>query len=347
MRGDKVNEVRLLGPLFFYHMRGGEFRTCLGNARRCAEIASSLNDPGAMALAHTLLGIAFALMGELDDAQTELDLATDAGRRSSSNGAIHFGFDHHRWVRVARITVLTLQGHPEQAEALIGDAFADVSGLFHPIALATVISSIASLLWIGDYAAADAHLEWFLDRAKLDSFAPYHHLAHGFQGELAICRGDFSTGVEILKTRLERLHASGYRLFTERLQGPLAWGLAAGGRWPEALHLVADTRRMIEEKGYASYLPELLRLKGSILLAMPARQVEEAESSFLESLELSRRQGARAWELRAATSLAAHWAGTGRIDEARELLRPVFAQFTEGLDTPDLLAARALLKTFG
>ncbi|WP_119419081.1 winged helix-turn-helix domain-containing protein [Desertibaculum subflavum] len=346
-RNDHVNEVRLLGPLFFYHMRGGEFRTCLDDARRCAEIAGSLNDPGAKALAHTLLGITLTLMGELDAAQTELDLAIDAGRRSPGSRAIHFGFDHYRWVRVARITVLALQGHPEQAEALIEEAFADVSGLYHPVSLATVISSTAALIWIGDYAAADAHLDWFFVRAKLDSFAPYHQLGHAFQGELAICRGDFASGVEILQTRVARLHASGYRLFTMRLQGTLARGLAACGRWSEALRLVAETGQMIAEKGYTSYLPELLRLKGTILLAMPERQVAEAESCFVESLKLSRSQGARAWEMRAATDLAAHWAELGRKDEARALLQPVFAQFTEGLDTPDLLAAKALLKTLG
>lgn len=346
-RNDHVSEVRLLGPMFFYHMRSGEFRTCLVDAKRCAEIAGTLNDPGATALAHTLLGITFALMGELDAAQTELDLAIEAGRRSSASRAIYFGFDHYRWVRVARITVLTLQGYPEQAEALIEDAFADVSGLYHPIALATVISSTAALLWIGDYAAADAHLEWFFDRAKLDSFAPYHHLAHAFQGELAIYRGDFASGVEILHTRLERLHASGYRLFTERLQGVLARGLAACGRRSEALRLVAETEQMIAEKGYTSYLPELLHVKGAILLTTPDRQAVEAESCFVDALKLSRIQGARAWELRAATDLARHWVEQGRAVEARALLQPVFAQFNEGLDTPDLLAAKALLRTLG
>jgi predicted ATPase len=113
------------------------------------------------------------------------------------------------------------------------------------------------------------------------------------------------------------------------------------------LSLLDQTRRLIEEKGYTSYLPELLRLKGSILLAMPDRRVAEAERCFEQSLELSRAQGARAWELRTATDLAAHWAGQGRAADARVLLRPVFAQFTEGLDTPDLKAARDLLATLG
>jgi hypothetical protein len=53
--------------------------------------------------------------------------------------------------------------------------------------------------------------------------------------------------------------------------------------------------------------------------------------------------GARAWELRAATDLAALLNGRGRSDEAREHLHPVFATFTEGLDTADLIAAERVL----
>ena len=67
----------------------------------------------------------------------------------------------------------------------------------------------------------------------------------------------------------------------------------------------------------------------------------------MQSLELSRRQGARAWELRTAIDLAALWAGQGRSDDARALLQPVFEQFVEGLDTADLKAAERLLATLG
>jgi predicted ATPase len=63
----------------------------------------------------------------------------------------------------------------------------------------------------------------------------------------------------------------------------------------------------------------------------------------MRSLELSRRQGARSWELRTAVDLAALWAAQGRSDSARALLRPVFEQFAEGSDTADLRNAERLL----
>lgn len=64
---------------------------------------------------------------------------------------------------------------------------------------------------------------------------------------------------------------------------------------------------------------------------------------LVQSLELSRRQGARSWELPAAVDLAGLSITHGRPKDARALLQPVFDQFTEGRDTVDLKAAERLL----
>ena len=253
-RGDHLNEVRLLGPLFFYHLRSGEFKVCLEYARRSSEIASTLGDAAATALAHTLLGISLSIMGDLSGARAELDAALEAGTGSPASRTIYFGFDYYSWVRLARITTLCLQGYPAQARATIKEAFRDVEGMHHPVSLAIVINSAATLLWIGDLSAAEEHLDWFISRAQLESFEPYLHLGHAFKGELAIRRGEVKAGVEILQSRLERLHLARYKLFTMRLQSVLAQGLAASGRWAEALALVDEIGRLIEEKGYTCLL---------------------------------------------------------------------------------------------
>ena len=70
-----------------------------------------------------------------------------------------------------------------------------------------------------------------------------------------------------------------------------------------------------------------------------------AEDHFRQALDSARRQGALSWELRAATSLARLWHGQNRRAEALALLRPVYDRFTEGFDTADLKAAKALLDT--
>jgi predicted ATPase len=149
----------------------------------------------------------------------------------------------------------------------------------------------------------------------------------------------------MLETCLEKLHAGRYERFTTRFHIVLARGLAGSGRFVEAVALMDETNRLVEAKGDTSYIPEILRLKGSILLAIPQPRIEDAETGFMQSLELSRAHGSRAWELRTATDLAALWAGQGRSADARALLLPVFEQFNEGSDTADLKAAERVLTT--
>jgi hypothetical protein len=67
-----------------------------------------------------------------------------------------------------------------------------------------------------------------------------------------------------------------------------------------------------------------------------------ADALFRRSLELARAQGARAWELRTATSWARFHHNQKRSLEAYELLAPVMDRFTEGFGTADFLAACAL-----
>jgi predicted ATPase len=68
-----------------------------------------------------------------------------------------------------------------------------------------------------------------------------------------------------------------------------------------------------------------------------------AEAAFVRALEIARGQGAKMWELRAATILARLWRGQGKQDNARDLLAPVYGWFTEGFDIADLKKAKALL----
>ncbi len=102
----------------------------------------------------------------------------------------------------------------------------------------------------------------------------------------------------------------------------------------EALNLVGDTQERFFEA-------DIHRLKGDIL-ATEFGPVE-AEDCYLQALAVAREQQAKSLELRAATSLAALWAGQDEAAKARDLLAPVYDWFTEGFDTPDLKDARALL----
>jgi len=85
----------------------------------------------------------------------------------------------------------------------------------------------------------------------------------------------------------------------------------------------------------------MLRVKADILAR--SGDTAEAENYFRKSLDLSRRQCALGWELRGAISLGRVWRQAGKAGDARALLAPLVAQYQEGLQTRDLVAARELL----
>jgi tetratricopeptide (TPR) repeat protein len=329
--------------LHMYHLRGGDYRLALQYAEHSSRIAGRLGDVGLTTLAHALLGISRHLMGDLSGARVELEAALEPGRGVATSRAVYFGFDHHSWARVALATTLWLQGYPAQAAASAHQAIDDAEQMNHPVSLAIVLSAITVLLWTGEVEAAEQHLDWFISRAETQHFGPYLDVGRGLKAELAIRRGDVEAGVETLQDCLEKLQAAHYGRFTTRFSIMLARGYAASGRFMEGVTLIDETIQLVEAKGGISYVPELLRLKASLLLEMPKPRPKDAEMCFEQSLELSRAHGSRAWELRTATDRAALWAGQGRVGDARALLQPVFAQFTEGSDTADLKAAEQLL----
>ena len=83
---------------------------------------------------------------------------------------------------------------------------------------------------------------------------------------------------------------------------------------------------------------------GEVALMGPHPDAAKAEAYFDRALAVARQQQAKSWELRAATSLARLWRSQGKVQQARELLAPVYGWFTEGFDTRDLKEAKVLLE---
>ena len=216
----------------------------------------------------------------------------------------------------------------------------------HSLTLSIVlIWAISVFLWTGDLQSAEEYVDWVISRATSHSLAPYLAVGRGFRGELVIRQGDTKHGIETLQSSLRVLHAAPYELLTTPLDISLAQGLTALGRFDEGISLIDDAIRRVEANGDDVYMPELLRVKASMLHSNLRHNCDDAEGHLVRSLELSRAHGSRAWELRTATDLAALWSGQGRSGDARALLLSVFEQFTEGSDTADVKAAERLLRT--
>jgi predicted ATPase len=125
--------------------------------------------------------------------------------------------------------------------------------------------------------------------------------------------------------------------------GFLAEGLRKVGRHDDALGALGLGVGQAEQQGQHYYDAELHRLRAEILLDRDGNAAPEAEGLFGQSLTIARRQEAKGFELRAATSLARLWQRQGKRYAARALLAPLYAWFTEGFATRDLIEAKALL----
>jgi predicted ATPase len=123
----------------------------------------------------------------------------------------------------------------------------------------------------------------------------------------------------------------------------LASACARRGDVGDGLVAVEEGLALVHKGGDQFSLPEIHRVKATLVLARSAADKDVAEAAYREAIEVARGQQARLLELRAATSLARLWGENGRRGAARELLAPVYHAFIEGLDTPDLRDAKALL----
>jgi class 3 adenylate cyclase/predicted ATPase len=169
--------------------------------------------------------------------------------------------------------------------------------------------------------------------------------ATGLHGKLLVERGQKSEGIATLQAGIEALRQRRSTLWQPAFCAWLAEAHAASGEASQGLAAVEMGRQAAA--GGAHWLDaELKRLEGELLQVGPLAKPACAEANLREALVVARAQISHTLELRAAMSLARLWLSRGRAGEARDLLQPTVAWFTEGHDTTDLREAVALLRTF-
>ena len=159
----------------------------------------------------------------------------------------------------------------------------------------------------------------------------------------ALAAEDPRAGIERIRQGVAMCEAFDLDLLMTGAHAALAEAWINAGEPGAGLSDIAEGVALAEQTGEEQWLAEFHRLQGE-LLALAGSDAEQVEASFQRALQVSRRQQARSLELRAAVSLARLWQRQGRPGEARQLLEPLYAWFTEGFDTADLVDARMLLE---
>lgn len=119
-----------------------------------------------------------------------------------------------------------------------------------------------------------------------------------------------------------------------------AKALLTHGRVEEARQFCQQAAEVLTRTKESWWHPELLRTDGDICLA--EGKSAEAEAAYLKAIDVAQRQGARSWELRAATSLARLRKNQDDLHGAADALRTILPFFDGGISTPDLTNAREL-----
>jgi predicted ATPase len=146
-----------------------------------------------------------------------------------------------------------------------------------------------------------------------------------------------------MRHHLAEFRATGSELALDYYLAHIASALGRMGQFDESLRVIDETFPFIARSGERLYEAEALRVKGELLLAQDASNAALAEKSFRTAIEISRKQNAKSWELRATTSLALLLNKHAKRDEARSMLAEIYNWFTEGFDTADLKDAKTLL----
>jgi predicted ATPase len=127
----------------------------------------------------------------------------------------------------------------------------------------------------------------------------------------------------------------------------LARANAGIDQFDEASTKMSEAMTAVETTKERWHEAELNRVAGEIALRAPQPDVAKAEAYFARALEAARQQQAKAWELRAAMSMARVLCAQGKRERARDILAPVHGGFTQGFDTLDLRDAKLLLEELG
>jgi predicted ATPase/DNA-binding winged helix-turn-helix (wHTH) protein len=340
-------QLRSLFAQWSVHFTIGECRAAQSTAERFSRVASRTGDQAIVLVADRLRGNTLQYGGKQREARCCLERVLELYvAPKNQRHTILFQYDQRALARAMLARVLWLQGFVDQAnhqaQASLEEAQATDYGLTLCWVLHYAVCPVA--LMTGDLVAAERAVAMLIDLAASLNAAFWKIVGRCLEGKLLIERREFGRGTFLLRSALDTCDQTEWRICYPEFMGVLAEGLAGRGQLSEALATIDEARARAERGGERWYIAELLRIKGELLLQLAGDQpIPAAEACFLGAIDVAQEQGALFWELRAAISLARLRMRQDRPDDARRFLAPVYDRFTEGFDTADLRAAKALL----
>ena len=292
-----------------------------------------------------IMGVSLFNTGNVVEAREHLDRAIALYDPAEHRPlATRFGQDARVAVLFYRSLTLWLLGY---SDAALTDAEHAVNDAREIGQAATLLPALAltsmTQIHCGNYAVATSQLDEVIALADERGALLWKWVGRVDQGCVLAASGKASDAVHMITSGITAWSSTGttvwrpaYLLYLARAYGQL-------GQLNEASRCIADAMTAVETTKESWYEAEIGRIAGELALIGRKPDAPRAQVYFEHALAVARQQQAKSWELRASMSLARLWRDQGKVQQARELLAPVYGWFTEGFDTLDLKEAKALL----
>jgi predicted ATPase len=298
---------------------------------------------------HRLMGTSLQCTGDIAESRAHYDRALALYDPAEHRElATRFGQDIGVVVLSYRAWTLWLLGYPRAALADAGRALAVAREVAQaPTLMYALAHAARTYTWARDYPTARALAEELAALAEEKGARAWKAFSMMHRGSLLAAAGEHAKAAHMIAAGLEAWASTGSTLWMPCYLESLAKAHAELGQLDDARARIGEALAAVEATGATWCEAEIRRVAGEIALMSPAPDAAVAQACFERALATARRQQAKAWELRAAMSLARLWRAEGKARQAHDLLAPVCGWFTDGCDTRDLQEAKALLDTLG
>ncbi len=341
--GDADYRLRSRMMIGIYELFTGEHLASLRTLAEFAELAAA-RDPSILPESELHSSIAELFLGRLGDAQRRLE-ALDQRSLRYFKGT--YGVRYLSDTAVLRDSVLAhvqwLSGSPDAALRTTATAIEQAQATGHHLSLNNALSyACATYFWSGDFEECGRRVAQFEENVARHGLVARRPVALFYRAALTCAQDrESSTGLAGLARAVEEFRDLNHLARMPYYLGILAEAIAQRGMLEDAEATLVRALDSARDQSEEWCRPELLRVRAWILSARG--EPAQAKTALVTSMALAEKLGASSWRLRAATDLAQLLRAESKVEEARQVLRPVFATFTEGFATRDLLAAAELL----
>jgi serine/threonine protein kinase/tetratricopeptide (TPR) repeat protein len=341
--GDDMGRLHAIWASSSWRIVRGEYDIAWDLAQRIIALAEQIDDEGARMEAYFIGQIVAFYRGDLEKA-TMFGEASVA-RYDAERCLWHMGrTGQHAGNAALSYLALTQwhRGYPETARRTMAQAVEMARTLDHPFTVCFA-GFHASLLNKACRLGSEAQRtsEELVVLAREQAFSFWETTGHLYMAGSFAEQGRHQEARDVLLRSLPIFQAHGAALGLPFFRSYLAEACIGLGQFDEAGAALDSAEAAMAQSNERFHEPEVIRLRAVLATRMGD---QAAVMAHLErSIALSRTRGTLAWELRSTLTLAEALDADGRTAEGHDRLAEVYGRFTEGFETPDLVAARAWL----